>query len=195
MGYAFNRSFFELLTRNFTSEGGKDCPSAFFHGDNSDWAISVKQALLQCLPLHLRRRLIGVADGGLGEHSNEAVATVTVFQPTVSRVWHRGAISAVGNKDRHAQVKDSPPWQTWMKEIYAGELLDSKPILQEGLFNYLGFPCSKPHAMKTNVTNDFVDKDVGQEVLDLHPNPWMLAKWLGTSVQVRRLVLSLVLIK
>ena len=64
---------------------------------------------------------------------------VTIASPSLSRVYHTGTRSSVGNV--HNSISHKRPWGNNNKLL---KRTGSTPFLSAGIFNYFGVPCTSP---------------------------------------------------
>lgn len=97
LGYAHNRSFYEDFVAHANPPIGKP-PK----GVDIDWT----SAILQLVDKNPESDHAGADNGG---HGHPRYGHVPVLRPSLSRVWHIGTKSSVGNS-HGAHIKGCPPW-------------------------------------------------------------------------------------
>ena len=96
LGYAHNRSLYEDLILHAKPPDSKP------RQVDNDWT----SAILQLVERNPDSKHAGADDGG---HDHPSYGHVPILRPTLSRVWHIGSQSSVGNS--HARhIKSCPPW-------------------------------------------------------------------------------------
>ena len=69
---------------------------------------------------------------------------VKVVSPSLSRVYHTGRRSAVGNV--HSSISTKRPWGS---DKVLLRTIEFKPRIASGVFNYFGLPCTFPQEAST----------------------------------------------